>query len=145
MSFHVRRCQTSGCEVHVGHHPAKMDPQRISSFIWAVTVIVLLGLTVMAIVLVRRRIGPGADEATSSSAILPDWITLLNKLQGGRIEPKRWTSLAPLLVAQASVCPQALRAPMIAALDREIGDARDPLARMSMNQVRTALAAVPAA
>ena len=122
-----------------------MDPQRISSFIWAVTVIVLLGLTVMAIVLVRRHIGPGADEAASSSAVLPDWITLLNSMQGGRIEPKRWTSLAPFLVAQASVCPQALRAPMIAALEREIGDARDPLARISMNQVRTALAAVPAA
>ena len=122
-----------------------MDPQRLSSLIWAVALIVLLGLTAIAIVLVRRRIGPGADEAASSSASPPDWITLLNSLQGGRIEPKRWTSLAPFLVAQASACPQALRAPIIAALDRAIADARDPLARMSMNQVRTALAAVPAA
>jgi hypothetical protein len=122
-----------------------MDPQRLSSLIWAVTLIVLLGLTAMAIVWVRRRIGPGADEAASSSANPPDWISLLNSLQGGRIEPKSWTSLAPFLVAQANACPRALRAPIIVALDREIADARDPLARMSMNQVRTALAAAPAA
>ena len=126
-----------------------MDAQRVSSFIWAVTLIVLIGLTAMAtamaIVLVRRRFGPSADETASSSARPPDWITLLNSLQGGRIEPKRWTTLAPILVAQAHACPMALRVPMIAALDRAIADARDPLARMSMNQVRTALAAVPAA
>lgn len=126
-----------------------MDPQRLSSYIWAFALIVLIGLTVgltaMAIMWVRRRIGPGADEAASSPARPPDWITLLNSLQGGRIEPKRWTTLAPILVAQAHACPKALCAPMIAALDRAIADARDPLARMSMNQVRTALAAVPAA
>ena len=126
-----------------------MDPQRLSSYIWAFALIVLIGLTVgltaMAIMWVRRRIGPGADEAASSPARPPDWITLLNSLQGCRIEPKRWTTLAPILVAQAHACPMALRVPMIAALDRAIADARDPLARMSMNQVRTALAAVPAA
>jgi hypothetical protein len=122
-----------------------MDPKLWSYFVWAFSLMVLLGITTMVIVWVRRHLGPVADETASSPARPSDWITLLNSLQGGRIEPKRWTSLAPFLVAQASACPMALRVPMIAALDRAIADARDPLARMSMNQVRTALAAVPAA
>lgn len=105
----------------------------------------LLGLTVMVIVFVRRRIGPDADEPTFSPADSLDWISLLNSVQNGRIEPKRWTALAPLLVTQASACPLALRAPVIAALDLAMSHARDPLARMSMNHIRTALAALPGA
>lgn len=105
----------------------------------------LLGLTALAIACVRRRIGPGADESTPSPGGSLDWILLLNSLQDGRIEPKRWTALAPLLVTDISSCPPALRAPIIAALDLAMSHSRDPLVRMSMNQIRTALAALPGA
>lgn len=116
----------------------------LPSFVWAFSLMLLLGLTAMAIVFVRRLIGPSADESTPSPVGSLDWITLLNSLQGGRIEPKRWTTLAPLLVTQTSACPPALRTPIIAALDLAMTHSRDPLARMSMNQVRTALATLPA-
>lgn len=105
----------------------------------------VLGVTAMVIVFVRRRIGPDADEPTSSPADSLDWISLLTRMQNGRIEPQRWVALAPLLVAQASSCPLALRVPVIAALDLAMSETRDPLARMSMNHLRTALAALPGA
>ena len=122
-----------------------MDLKLWSSFVWAFGLMVLLGLTAMAIAYVRRRIGPGADESTPSPGGSLDWISLLNNLQDGRIEPKRWIALAPLLVTHSSSCPPALRAPIIAALDLAMSHGRDPLARMSMNQIRTALAALPGA
>ena len=121
-----------------------MDPRLLPSLGWGIGLAVTISLAVVAVVAVRRRLGPGAEADATPSSVPPDWVALLTALHGAGPAPRTWIGWAPLLVARAGGCPGALRAPLVAALGQAMGRSRDPLVAASMSQVRAALAALPA-
>lgn len=123
-----------------------MDARLFSPLAWSLGVVLLVGLLCVAIILVRRKtIAADAGEGGGATGGRPDWVGLLSALQGPGLPARQWPALAATLAAQASHCPTALRAPLIAALDGAIGRCSDPLVGAAMTQLRRALAAAAAA
>ncbi|HEX3135001.1 MAG TPA: hypothetical protein VHX44_15660 [Planctomycetota bacterium] len=122
-----------------------MDPV-LRSLVWDVGLMVLITLTVLIVVQLRRRFTAADEPATPvAGASRADWIGLLTALSTDRVPAREWITLAPGLAGQVLSCPGPLRTPLIAALDGAISRCNDPLARASMTQLRRALAALTAA
>ncbi len=123
-----------------------MDPLTLRSFGWAMGLLVVVAVAVVAVLLVRRRTIAADDPGASPlSRAQVDWVGLLTALKLDRMAAKAWVAQAPQLSAQAASCPAALRQPLILALDAAIARASDPFAAAAMTQVRSALAVLPAA
>jgi hypothetical protein len=123
-----------------------MDPLTLRSLGWAMGLLLLIAIALVAVVLVRRRtVAPDEPGSVPPRGAQADWVGLLTALRLDRMPAKSWMVLGPQLAVQAASCPAALRQPLIVALDAAIARSSDPFATAAMTQVRSALAALPAA
>jgi hypothetical protein len=135
------RCPCHGCGSSCAIQGAVMDPVMFRTVLLAAGLVAVVGVAIVVVVLMRRRLGV-ADEP--AAAVVPgsyDWVDLLAAINAGAVPTASWIKLAPELAARAGRCPPALRPALIAALGRAAGACGDVLAAAAMTHLRTALAA----
>lgn len=119
-----------------------MDPGWVRYFIACTVLLVLLGIGVVVLWAIRRRVLDDAPTPASDGA--SRWVAALGRLRGWAAvsDPSiaaAWRAMEPTLRRALDDCPPALRGPITEALAAAAARCDDPLAAAGMRVLREAL------